>query len=141
MKRGRKTTGDLQVLVGGGTRMPPPPPAELTDAQAAVWRDVVSSLPGDWLDRGCHPILVEYCRHTCRARLLERQIRQFEVEWVGVEGGLERLEKLLAMSERELRGVLACARALRLTPQAKMHPRTAGRRLFDFPGAGPRPWE
>ncbi|WP_194475577.1 hypothetical protein [Bradyrhizobium sp. CCBAU 53338] len=120
--------------------MPAQPPAELTDAQAMIWRDAVGSMPGNWLTRAAHPILIAYCRHACRARLLEMQIAQFEVEWTRVDGGLERLDKLFAMAERETRAISACARALRLTPQALMHPRTAGRRINDLP-AGPRPWD
>src|SRR5262245_57559759 len=54
--------------------MPAPPPPELTDAQAAVWRDAVSSMPGNWLQRGAYGILIEYTRHVCRARLLEGQV-------------------------------------------------------------------
>ena len=49
----------------------------------------------DWLVRGAFPILIEYCRHVCRARLLEAQIAHFETEWTGIPGGLERLDKLL----------------------------------------------
>ena len=54
MKRGRKSTGELTVVVGGGSRTPPAPPSELSDAQAMVWRDVVCTLPGDWIGRGAH---------------------------------------------------------------------------------------
>jgi hypothetical protein len=96
-------------------------------------------MPGDWLTRAAF-VLVAYCRHVCRARLLEMQIAQFEIEWTTVEGGLERFDKMLAMAERETRALSACARALRLTPQAQMHPRTAGRRANDN-RTGPRPWE
>ncbi|QOZ52942.1 hypothetical protein XH90_17395 [Bradyrhizobium sp. CCBAU 53338] len=141
MKRGRKSAAEVaSVVVAAGTSMPAQPPAELTDAQAMIWRDAVGSMPGNWLTRAAHPILIAYCRHACRARLLEMQIAQFEVEWTRVDGGLERLDKLFAMAERETRAISACARALRLTPQALMHPRTAGRRINDLP-AGPRPWD
>ncbi|WP_338692024.1 hypothetical protein V5279_37935 [Bradyrhizobium sp. 26S5] len=141
MKSGRKSQNELAtIVVGAGKRMPSPPPAELTDAQAMVWRDSVGSMPGEWLTRAAYPILIAYCRHACRARLLEMQIAKFEPEWTRVDGGLERLDKMLAMAERETRAISACARALRLTPQAQMHPRTAGRRLNDAP-QGARPWE
>lgn len=142
MKRGPKSAAELAttVIVDPSRRMPPKPPAELSDAQAAVWRDAVASMPGDWLTRASYPVLIEYCRHVCRARLIEEQVAHFEVEWTRVEGGLDRLDKLLAMAERETRAVTACARALRLTPQAQMHPRTAGRLLNDQP-QGRRPWD
>ena len=120
--------------------MPAKPPSELTDAQAAVWRDVVSSMRSDWLVRGAFPILIAYCRHVCRARLLEAQIAHFETEWAGIPGGLQRLDKLLGMADRETKTAIACARSLRLTPQAQMHQRTAAVRAI---GGEPlrMPWE
>lgn len=141
MKRGRISSAELStVVIDAGRRMPSPPPPELTDAQATVWRDVVGSLPDDWFTRAAHPILIAFCRHACRARLLEMQIAQFEPEWMTADGGLERLDRLLAVAERETRAMTACARALRLTPQAQMHPRTAGRAVNNLPN-GPQPWD
>jgi len=64
----------------------------------------------------------------------------FGMTWTKAQGGLERLDRLLAMAERETRAATACARALRLTPQAQMHPRRAGRQLNDMPTM-PRPWD
>ena len=140
-QRGRKSAESLSTLViDAGYRSPPVPPQELTDPQAAVWRDCVASVPGNWFTRACFPLLIAYCRHVCRARLLEMQIAAFEVEWTKVPGGLERLDKLLAVSERETRALTACARALRLTPASQMHPRTAGRAIDAVPN-GPKPWD
>jgi hypothetical protein len=119
--------------------MPSSPPPELSDAQTKVWLDVVGSFPGDWFTRAASPILTAYCRHVCRARLLELQIAQFEPEWTRADGGLERLDRLLAVAERETRAMTACARALRLTPQTQMHARTAGRAVSNVP-SGPLPW-
>src|SRR5262245_61665835 len=115
------------VVVDVADPMPASPPAELSDAQAQVWRDAVGSMRGGWLQRGAHAILVEYTRHVCRARLLEQEIAHFDREWIAAPGGLERLDRLLAAADRESKAVVACARALRLTPQAQMHPKTAGR--------------
>ena len=140
-QRGRKSSAELStVVIDAGPRMPSSPPPELTDAQATVWRDVVGSLPDDWCTRAAYPILVAFCRHVCRAQVLEMQIARFEPEWTTVDGGLERLDRLLAAAERETRAMTACARALRLTPQAQMHPRTAGRAVSNLP-SGPRPWD
>ena len=138
--RGRKSSTALStVVIDAGRQMPAVPPAELTDAQAVVWRDVIGSLPGGWLTQAAHPILVAFCRHVCRARMLERQIARLEPEWTR-DCGLERLDRLLAVAERETRAITACARALRLTPQAQMHPRSAGRAVSNMP-SGPRPWD
>ena len=142
-KRGRKSAAERAltdtVIVDVSRRMPAVPPSELSDTQAQVWRDAVSSMPGDWLARGAYGILIEYTRHICRARLLEVQIAHFQQEWTGGDGGFERLDKLLAAADRETKSALACARALRLTPQAQMHPRVAGRRLAEV-SPYPSPW-
>jgi hypothetical protein len=140
-QRGRKSPLDLSTVVVGARQMPPRPPAELTDAQADVWRSVVASLRGDWMSPAAYPVLIEYCRHVCRARLLQSQIEQFELEWVRTEGGLERFDRLLGMADRETRVITACARALRLTPSAQMDPRSAARRVLDIPDDGKRPWD
>jgi hypothetical protein len=87
-QRGRRSSAETSTLIVDTSRQTPPaPPSELTDAQAQVWRDVVGSLPGNWLTRAAHPILIAYCRHACRSRLLEIQIAQFELEWTRAEGG------------------------------------------------------
>lgn len=121
--------------------MPPQPPPELSDAQAIVWRDTVSSLRGDWLNRSAFPLLIEYCRHVCRARLLEGEIARFEQEWIAVDGGLERLDRLMRMADVETKAVINCARQLRLTVQAQMHPRSAARRLVKLPPGFKAPWD
>lgn len=141
-QRGRKSDAALAACnkPESSERMQPPP--ELTAAQEQVWRDVLASLPPDWIHRGAVPILVAYCRHVCRARLLEAQIEQFEVEWTKVKGGLERLKKLLDTAATETRAALSCARALRLTPSSLTRPETAARRFDNNPSAGAaRPWD
>jgi hypothetical protein len=120
--------------------MPAQAPAELTDAQADVWRRVVGSMPGNFMTKAAHPILIEYCRHVCRARLLEQQIAGFEMEWAKAEGGLERLDRLFSMADRETRTITACARALRLTPQSQIDAAKAGRGVANRVD-GPKPWD
>ena len=112
-KRGRVSAAAeaAAVIVDVSRQMPAQAPSELTDGQADVWRRVVGSMPGDFMTKAAHPILIEYCRHVCRAGLLEQQIAAFEVEWTRVDGGLERLDRMLSMAERETRAITACARA------------------------------
>ena len=86
MKRGRKSLGDLSVVIDASRRQPPATPSELCDAQAEVFRDVVGSMPGEWIYQASQPIVIEYARHVCRSRLLERQIAKFEVEWTKAHG-------------------------------------------------------
>ena len=141
-KRGRVSAAETEtaLVVDPSRKMPASAPSELTDGQADVWRKVVASMPSNFVSKGAHPILIEYCRHVCRARFLERQIAVFEIDWVKAEGGLERFDRLLNMADRETRAMTACARALRLTPQAQMHPRSAARQIGAVP-LGPMPWD
>jgi hypothetical protein len=100
----------------------------------------VGSLPSGYISRAAFPVAVELCRHIDRGQMLEGLIAEFRPEWFTADGGVERLAKLLQMADAESKAVVSCCRALRLTPQAVMHPRTAGRRLDDGP-SGPKPWE
>src|SRR5262245_31738214 len=117
LKSGRRSRAEYQltdlVVVDVGDPMPASPPPELSDPQAAVWRDAVASMSGAWLRRGAHAVLIEYTRHVCRARLLEQEIAHFEQQWIAAPGGLERLDRLLAAGDRETKAAIACARALR----------------------------
>lgn len=137
--RGPRSAAENSTLRAIAVRRPPPP-AELTEAEAAIWRDIVASSPADWFRREAFPILVELCRHAARAAVVDGLLRQFELEWVKTEGGLDRLDKLLSMAERESRAILACSRSLRLTPQSQIRASVAGTARKHGPES-PRPWD
>jgi DNA polymerase III delta subunit len=58
-------------------------------------------------------------------RFIAQQIAAFETEWLAVEGGLQRLDKLHAMAERETKLMMALARSMRLTHQSQYKAETA----------------
>ena len=138
-KRGRVSGAELTVVVDVSRRPPPPPPSD-SPSQAETWRNTMGSVPADYISRAAYPAVVELCRHVQRGRMLEGLIADFKPEWLVAEGGTERLDRLLAMAEREGRAIAACLRSLRLTPQS-VHPTTSARRLANHPLAGRRPWE
>jgi hypothetical protein len=106
-----------------------------------VWRDVVDSLPADhWLGRESHEILAAYCRHTIRQRLLSAELAKAPADAFRTKTGFGHYDKLAGACERETRIALALARSLRLTPQSRVRPEVAGRRMADDPG-GRAPWE
>src|ERR1044072_9909193 len=110
--RGRKSAAELSVAPFTSPRVSLGPPVELTDAQAAVWRDAVASMRNGQLTRGAFPILIAYCRHVCRARTLENLIDGFSIDRLkGDSDYLPIFDKLLAIAERETRAATACARA------------------------------
>jgi hypothetical protein len=91
------------------------------------------SMSGNWLNRGMHPVLIEYCRRVCRSHVIEREIANTAAH------DLDRLHRLFLMGERETKAILALARSLRLTPQSQQHPKTAARMAADRPDY-PSPW-
>ena len=139
-KRGPKSAASLAVVPVVLEPRKPPPPDNLKGKAAQVWRDTVETMPGGWFDRYHEPMLSAYCRHVVCAERLTAFVEAFDDGWLMEEGGIQRLDKLLAMRERESRAVVMCARSMRLTQQAQMHPRTAARAIANTP-SGPRPWD
>lgn len=137
--RGKPSSAELATTPIPLAGRKAPPPAELGEREAAVWRNVVATLPADWFARHHHPMLIAYCRHTVRANDLAQKIEKFDDAWLKIEGGLGRFDKLLQMAARETSSMLACARSMRITHQAQIQPRTAARRMDG--GGRPRPWD
>ena len=115
-KRGRKSQADLTTVSIAPRLGKPPPPADLTDSQRLEWRAVADAMPADWFGRESLPVLAAFCRHSTRAKFLSQRL-----DSMGLKDAdeLEIWNKLAAAAERETRAILACARALRLTNQAK----------------------
>jgi hypothetical protein len=137
-QRGKKSAAELSIVKLERPR--PAPPKELTPSEAAIWVMTVDTKPADWFTQDTHPLLVAYCRHVQMGEVLAAQVRTFEMDWVGVEGGLERLERLLRVRERETRAALALARSMRLTQQSRLRAETAATKADNTP-SGPRPWD
>ena len=123
--RGRRSSADLSTKLAVISERRPAAPAGLTEAGAAVWRDVDRAPCLRIGSREPMPILTAYVRHVCRVELLAQQVSQFDPAWIKAEGGLERLNRLLAMAERESKAVVAVGRALRLTPSSQYGHRKA----------------
>jgi hypothetical protein len=135
-KPGPKSSAELSVVIplGLDTRRPDPP-AHLTAGQANVWRSIVGSLPGGWIDAPQEPLLACYCRHVESANFLSAMVDKLDLKTCD----LAHADRLLRMRERETRASTAVATKLRLTQQSRMHPRTAGRAFDRAPSC--RPWE
>lgn len=138
MKRGRKSAAELAVVPVALDARRPAPQTHLSEPQAEVWRDTVATMPAGWFQRSHEPLLTAYCRHVVRAAELDKLLQSAMA--LGSDASVKDADILLKMAERETRALIACARTLRLTHQAQMHPRTAGRAIDNAP-TGPRPWE
>jgi hypothetical protein len=76
-QRGRRSLAALTLF--GSTsqveRMPrPEPAADLSDAEAAVWRDVTASLPAEWFRPKQIPLLTQYCWHVVAADQIQTSL-------------------------------------------------------------------
>jgi len=137
----RKSAASLSVVgaspVGVASRLPPP--HHLSEAERAVWLQLVNDQPADAFTQGHMPLLELYSRHVVNARVLAGQVARFDPEWLAEDDGLKRYDRLLAMSERETRAATAVARSLRITRQSLDHA-TVARRVVNMARSA-KPWE
>lgn len=115
-------------------------PLHITDAERAVWLEVVNDQPASAFTITHGPLLEQYCRHIVQARILADEIMNFDRAWLADDDGLKRYDRLLAMQEREGRAASSLATRLRITRQATDHPTTAGRAQARQAKAR-KPWE
>lgn len=93
-------------------------PAHLSEAERAVWIEVVNDQPATAFRATHSPLLELYCRHIVQARVLADELAQFDRAWLADDEGLKRYDRLLAMNEREGRAASSLATRLRITRQA-----------------------
>ena len=123
----------------------PDPPADMPEAQAAIWRAVVSAMRPGWFSRETHEQLARYCHAMVECARLEAELVR-----IGVES-----EDYGRMSKRRnatAASALSYARALRITPHSNKYNlvkgRDPGRSLYRRPWEGDgdanelrKPWE
>jgi hypothetical protein len=139
--RGRKSAASLAVSIQSpavaSQRLMPP--AHLSDAEQAVWAQVVNDQPAAAFSATYAPLLELYCRHVVHARILADELANFEMSWLADDDGLKRYDRLLAMNEREGRAASSLATRLRITRQA-IDQQTVARSQINAP-KGRKPWE
>lgn len=117
-----------------------PAPAHISEAELAVWTEVVNDQPADAFSPTHAPLLELYCRHIVQARVLAEELANFDRTWLTRDDGLKRYDQLLGMAEREGRAASSLATRLRITRQAVEHPTTVGRGLARQAKTR-KPWE
>jgi len=96
-------------------------PLNLNDAEIAVWNELVSDQPASAFSPTHAPLIAMYCGHVVRFQILSDEILNFDRSWLSDDEGLNRYNKLLAMSERESRAASSLATRLRITRQSIEH--------------------
>lgn len=137
MKRGRKSAASLAIMP---LKVPPPePPANLTPEQAECWREVVGSLPSNWLPRDVWPLLESYCRSIATSRQLSKVIQAFTPDML-TGAALTEFGRLCTLRAAENANMWRMATKLRLTNQSRLRSETAARQANNAP-RGRKPWE
>jgi hypothetical protein len=148
-KPGRKSTAELGVKISALEVKRPKPPAELSEDEKKTWESVTATKPPDWWRKDTHPLLVAFCKHIEAARHIDRLLagfrKQEQPEDVTFTDYLNCLDKLLRARDRESRCLISLARSMRISQQAMILPRSAGRQTANmetarFPHETP-PWE
>jgi hypothetical protein len=116
--RGRKSAASQEVAAVSITQAieRPDAPYDLTDEESTEWWAVINRMPADWFPRETHPLLVQYCRHTVRARRIAQIITSAEAD---EEFDLLRYDRLAKMAERESRILASLATKLRISQQTR----------------------
>lgn len=130
LQRGRKSSAALALIGEAGSPVLPrlKAPPSLTDAQRAIWQQVVNAKPAEWFGPEQIPLLEGYCRHAVNAAVLAQEIDGCDPAWLKDDDGLRRHERLLAMHEREVRAASSLATRLRMTNQAITDTETFGQK-------------
>lgn len=140
-KRGRKSEASIMTpqarAITSNARLPAP--AHLTDAEIAVWTEVVNDQPATSFTATHSPLLEMYCRHIVNGRILADEILNFDRSWLADDDGLKRYDRLLGMAERETRAASSLATRMRITRQA-LHPETASNAVKND-SKSKKPWE
>lgn len=113
-------------------------PAHLSEAERAIWLEVVNDQPADAFTATHAPLLELYCRHIVQARILADEMAVFDRAWLADDDGLKRYDRLLGMAEREGRAASSLATRLRITRQA-IDQQTVARALVK--DIKRKPWE
>lgn len=116
------------------------PPAHLSDAAREEWLRLVNDQPASAFTPTHMPLLEAYCKHIVKSRMLDAEIEAFDAAWLADDDGLRRLDKLMAMAERESRAASSLATRLRITRQSVDHPTTVGR-LQKNQAKARKPWQ
>jgi hypothetical protein len=150
-KPGRKSTAELSVKITALEVRRPDPPDELSSEEKETWVAVAATKPPDWWRFDTFPLLTAYCSHIENARRLDRLLiavrtDEYMKDALDFTSYLNCLDRLLRARDRESRALVNLARSMRISQQAMILPRGAGRQTANaattrLPHETGPPWE
>lgn len=111
-----------------------PAPDGFSEAEAALWREIISTKPAEWFGEDSAPVLKEYVRAAVMCDLLSDRINE-----ALASGSTADVKMLLELRDREARRAANLATKLRLTQQSRYTPQASG--TANNRANGKRPWQ
>jgi hypothetical protein len=140
-QRGRKSATSLSVVPVSTEARRPPPPAHLDASAKKLWKAIVADSPSGWFTVAQEPLLAGFCCHASTAEFISKLIdKERPDDLLGDRDRLRRYSRLLGMRSRETAALSSLATKMRLTQQAQIQPRSAGR-AWDANSPGPKLWD
>jgi phage terminase small subunit len=134
---GRKSADSLSVVVVMPGQRPEPPPS-LGDAEAAIWRQVVSCHPHDWFIASTHVLLIGYCEAWVKHREFSEELAKLSLsnpddrKWYA---------QVMRMRDAVTSELCRVGTKLRITPHAMRSEREAATGVRKTMQTGRKPWE
>lgn len=116
-----------------------PAPTRLRDLPGAValWDEITGAYPADYFRGGQGALLEDLVRSVVAQRTISAQIARASKN-LEARGGINRLDALLKMEERQVRLAAMLATKLRITNQSRLSARAAANAAKP---AGKKPWD
>lgn len=120
-QRGKKSSASLSVVTPQVQQRPAAPDDLLPD-ERALWDKITGSRAADFFDVATLPLLSEYCRLKTSIDLIAEQIEDFDPDWFATNEGIKRYKTLSEIRDKSQGRMIALARSMRLTQQARYVP-------------------
>jgi hypothetical protein len=130
-QRGRKSPDALAVIGVNGKPPRLEPPASLSDLERNVFVGLVQACDPEHFRPSDMPLLCRYAEAVVLAEQAAQELRCGAV----VDG---RPSPWITIQEKAVRALVALSMRLRLSPQARIDPKTLGREQLR---RGPAPWD
>jgi hypothetical protein len=131
----RRSAADISIVPMLPGKGRPEPPAELDQAEARAWRDVIDALPGQWVDAASQLVLRRVAAQIAVAERLEDRLRRLGEMPTDPEA-LEAEKAVAAMHQETAKAIIHGLTALRSRMAAR-----EGRSRFERGAPSFRPWD
>jgi phage terminase small subunit len=128
----RKSAAELSMPPINGEPPRLQPPSSLSESEAAIFTAVLKACDPTHFRKSDLPLLCRFCELTALADQAAHELRE---NGAVIDG---KASAWIIVQEKCVRGLVALATKLRLSPQSRLDPKSVARQR---PPLYPRPWE